>query len=207
MTTNSSTSTASRSHRDLALAVLKAACHATAKLDYAHKFTDNEEDLRACIYHHVRNALDADHRWRVFLSFSTLHAGPDTAWRKPDLVFLRGEPVHTNVSLEILVELKNWPSLDQMQYDLNKLIQLRTRFSNDQPDLVFFGIVGTPFRGHDLQEVEASARAGITEQHGVHVWLYDHDSSYQRPWDHTKQTDPYRQKLRMIEAVANETAA
>lgn len=198
MTTNSSTS--SPIDRAAALAILKAACNATAHHDYAHKFTENEEDLRACIYHRVRSALDNDECWRVFLSYSTLHAGPDIAWRKPDLVFLRGQPVHTNVSLEILLELKNWPTLDQIRHDLHKLVQLRARFPKDKPHLVFFGI------GRGLEQLKPSIDAEFEGESDIDVLLYDHDPIYKGPWLADERTDPYRKKLRMIEAVSNEAA-
>lgn len=194
MTTNSST--ASPISRESALAILKTACDAAAHEDYAHKYTDNEEDLRACIYHHVRDALDTDECWRVFLSYSTRRNSTDMSIRKPDLVFLRGQPVHTNPSLEILVELKNWPTIDQIIHDLNKLIELRARFPKECPDLVFFGI------GRCLEGLKEPILASLSERHGIHIFLYPHDGLYQGPWP-----DPYRQKLKVIEAVTDEAAA
>jgi hypothetical protein len=189
--------------RHSAIAILKAACDATARRDYAHKFTDNEEDLRACIHRHAREKLDADPHWRVFLSFSTPDVGTDHKQLKPDLAFLRSEPLHKNVSLEILVELKNWPKLDQIRSDLQKLIRLRRHFPDDQPDLVFFGILR--FRGRSRQELEKTIMKGIHKPNWIHVWLHDHDSLYNGPWDSVKRTDPYREKLRSINkrAAAN----
>jgi len=186
--------------REAAIAILKAACDAAALKDYASKYTDNEEDLRACIYHHVRNSLDADDCWRVFLSFSTLRAGTDTSMCKPDLVFLRGQPVHKDLSLEILVELKNWPTLEEIRHDLKKLIELRARFpKKNRPDLVFFGI------GRGLQALEPAVRANLSEQDGIYLWLYDHDQIYKGPWEEDPCPDPYRRKLRTIETATDET--
>ncbi len=165
--------------------------------DYADKFTENEEDLRACIYHHIRTALDHDERWRVFLSYSTRHPLKDPAkavMRKPDLVFFRGETVHSNVSLEILVELKNWPSREQIESDLTKLKEVAARF-HEKPVMVFFGI-GRGF----TEQVKAELRQKFPKSDGFRIRLYDHDAIYRGPWE--DGTDPYRKKLRVIDVVS-----
>lgn len=187
--------------RDRAVEILLQACEQAALADYADKFTENEEDLRACIYHHVRAALDHDKRWRVFLSYSTRHplkesvpAALRTVMRKPDLVFLRGETVHTNVSLEILVELKNWPSREQIESDLNKLKELAGRF-HERPVMVFFGI-GRSF----TDKLKTELRQKFPEGDGFRILLYDHDAIYRGPWEHG--TDPYRKKLRLIDMIS-----
>ena len=192
--------------RAVVLEVLRAAFLKTTRHDYAHKYIENEEDVRACVFRYVRESLDLDPRWRVFLSYSTYDNNQDQNLYKPDMIFLRGEQQHEAISLELLVEVKNWPTYTAVQHDLTKLLQLRRRFGQDQPEVVFFAVVGRSFAPPaQLAEVTSRLQAAVSPHEGVHIWLEHHDLIYKGPWDAVNKTDPYREKLRQIVGIESQS--
>lgn len=181
------------------LEILKASFQKVAHFDYAKKFTENEEDIRASIYRYVRNVLDVldvDLNWRVFLSYSTKEDASSTNLRKPDMVFVRSENDYQIVKVEIFVEMKNWPTLEEIEKDVDRLISLRKRFENDNPILVFLGILDTNFKSENVQDVERKIKTKFKNLEYLHVWLKKHDDLYKGPWYEDEHTDPWRKKLR-----------
>jgi hypothetical protein len=180
--------------RPLVLRLLEVAFRKAAQHDYANKYTENEEDLRASVYRYLRNELDHDERWRVFLSYSTRDNDTGVVWRKPDMTLLMGEPKHENLRIEILVEIKNWPTIDAIHRDIEKLIRLRQRFPSDRPDLVFLGIIPPG----SLGSIEEAVLDRLEDRSGIHIWLEHHDKIWRGPWINERKTDPYREKLRLL---------
>jgi len=178
------------------LEILKASFQKVAHFDYAKKFTENEEDIRASIYRYVRNVLDVDLNWRVFLSYSTKEDASSTNLHKPDMVFVRSENDYQIVKVEIFVEMKNWPSLEEIENDVRRLIELRKGFENDNPILVFLGILGTSFKSENVQDVERKIKTKFKNPEYLHVWLKKHNDIYEDPWYENEHTDPWRKKLR-----------
>ena len=187
-----STSQGDRFSRSDVLEFLLEAFQNLCDHDYAFKYTENEEDERASVYHYVRTRLDRDNLWRVFLSYSTTSTrkGPR---QRPDMVFTQSTPDHKKVSAEIFVEMKNWPSIRQIDADVEKLLFYRQTFADVNPTLVFMGVLG---KGADPDAISKK----VLQSHGypkdVHIWIQPHDQIFRGQWDHDRDTDPWRMKLR-----------
>lgn len=185
--------------RPMVIELLRAAFHQAAYHDYRFKYIENEEDLRACVFRHLRDALDLDPRWRVFLSYSSYNKNQQPNRFKPDMIILCGEQQHAGVRLEILVELKNWPKTASIERDIEKLCRMHRLYAEDNPDIVFFGVVNSSVcekaaivqKQNELRDLFPSPISG-------HVWLEHHDELYRGPWDAVKNTDPYREKMRRL---------
>ena len=178
------------------LEVLKSLFSKVAHFDYAEKFTENEEDIRASIYRYIRNILDTDTTWRVFLSYSTKEGVMNPTLYKPDMVFFRNETNYQKVKVEIFVEIKNWPTIDEIQQDVNKLVTLKGHFLEDDPELVFLAILGTNFKEENTEDVELGIQNKFLNETKLHFCLEKHNDLYRGPWNKNKRTDPWREKLR-----------
>lgn len=162
-------------------------CH-----DYAFKYTDTEEDLRAIVYRFMRGKLDVDPSWRIFLSYKT-YLTPKGRAVKPDLTFTRSKSKDGPVSVEIFVEMKNWPSVKGVQTDINKLIDLRDAFHSDAPDIIFIAILKKKCK---LEDFKKKLKLPINSVDHPYILIDGHDDLYKGPWDYKKNTDPWRTKLR-----------
>ncbi len=176
----------------------------TAKNDYAHKYTDNEEDLRAATYMRLRATLDVDPHWRAFLDFP-FREKRSADFQKPDLLIFRSDSpfAETNgVKLELFAEFKSWPKLEEILADIGKLKRYGEALGGDVA-LVFAAILK---KGMSRLEVTEALRAdgssvndymsdyrviadGATK---VYLALYGHDHLYQGPWDNAVDADPWR---------------
>ena len=187
-----STSQGDRFSRLDVLELLRGAFQRLCNHDYARKYTENEEDERASVYHYVRTRLDRDHLWRVFLSYSTTSTRKGSR-KRPDMVFTRSTPGHKKVFAEIFVEMKNWPSIRQIDADVAKLLFYRHTFADDNPTLVFMGILG---KGADPDAIREKVLQMSGYPKDVHIWIQPHDQIFRGQWDHDRDTDPWRMKLR-----------
>jgi len=192
--------------REFVLRILELAFLKTAKIDYAFKYTHSEEELRACVYRYLRDVLDLDERWRAFLSFSVKQDEETDKKHKPDIIILKGEPVHENLSVEIIVEMKNWPDYKHAKHDVGKLLEYRERFKkqNDKPELIFMAIVGEKFYEDEDKKIKDIIFEGRKKYSDVHIWLQYHNSIFCGPWNsekngNHKHPDPYLEKLRFLE--------
>jgi hypothetical protein len=178
--------------------ILEAAFHRCADHDYALGYIINEEDMRACVYRNVRNALDLSDRWRVFTNLSCFAApGTEEAYFKPDLVMFHSSAGGETARVEILAEIKHWPNAQKVEADVAKLAKLRTLYQPEEPDVAFFGIMGK-----STSETEAIAAELGKRYAEVKVWLRPHflrsGCLYQGPWDDVAKLDPWRKRLRHL---------
>lgn len=186
--------------------LLRQAFHHVSTYDYGFKYVDNEEDIRAAFYYRIRQLLDFEPHWRVFLSFPLI-AGDE--YHKPDLCFLLSKSLSfkkEEITIEILVELKNWPSRKEIIADLKKLSlysQLCAERSQPQPELYFVAILGHNMHRHFPQEQKQEEQliewttewikceANKLSIAGINILLRYHDFIYRGPW-HKVYGDPWR---------------
>lgn len=184
--------------RRTVLQILEAAFHRCADHDYASGYIINEEDMRACVYRNVRNALDLSERWRVFTNLSCFAApGTEDACFKPDLVFFHLSEDQQSARVEIFAEIKHWPNAQKVEADVEKLAKLRALYMPEHPDVAFFGIMGT-----SVTESEDLALDLQRRYPDVRVWLRPHflesGALYRGPWDDVAKYDPWRKRLRHL---------
>ncbi len=182
--------------RATVLEILKASFHQFAHFDYAEKFTDNEEDERASIYRYVRNTLDMDTSWRMFLSYTTKGNTENPTLYKPDMVFLHSEDNHKTEKVELFVEIKNWPEEEAIINDIGKLLKLKEHFSKYDPDIIFLAILGHNFTDKSIDNIKSEIRKKIQTETSVHLCFEKHDGLFKGPWINERNTDPWRVTLR-----------
>ncbi|NIA29996.1 MAG: hypothetical protein GWP06_08815 [Actinobacteria bacterium] len=181
--------------REVVLGILKESFLKTMRIDYAYKYTHNEEDIRASMYRYIRETIDMDYTWRVFLSYPTKLDDSGNVRPKPDMIFLRGDEGFKNQKIEIFLEIKNWPTIEQIDIDIKKLIFLKNKFSEDNPSIVFCGMLGKGFSSEGLRKVIDDIGKKYHNEDKLHVHLEKHNELYDGPWDYKKNTDPWREKL------------
>jgi len=178
--------------------IIHDAINKTADFEYKNGFCINEEDIRANIYCHVREklkALKADNSWRVFLNLTAKTSNQHGAEAyKPDMSFLT--LVGNDARVEIFVEIKHWPSEQQIKKDIHKLFELRKAFRKDDPWLIFSAIMGTDIDKSRISELERKMKALVDESSHLDVFLKPH--IYSGHWNEKTQWDPWRQRLRQI---------
>jgi len=152
----------------------------------------HEEDLRASVYGYTREILDMAPDWRVFCDMTLSKKA------KPDLIFFHSSDDHKkHEAIEILVEIKHWPTERQIKSDIEKLIQLGKRVSPHRPMLVFLAILGNKnknFRKADLSQLELDYKALYPDVH--QIWFRPHYGLYCGPWDKKAKRDPWRNCLK-----------
>lgn len=177
--------------------LLRQAFHHVLTYEYGFKYVDNEEDIRAAFYYRVRQLVDFDPHWRVYLSLPLKIGGK---FEKPDLCFLRSKSLsfkREEITIELLVELKNWPSRKEIIDDLEKL----SRYSQwcvdrGQPDLYFAAILGNDILKHFSGKKEdllawiksEASRLSLAEDN---ILVGYHSELYRGPW-HKGYGDPWR---------------
>jgi len=113
---------------------------------------------------------------------------------KPDLSFLTLDENYAKV--EIFVEIKHWPSEEQIKTDIDKLRELRNAFRKDDPWLIFAAIMGTDIDISSISELEREMKDIVDESIHLDVFLKPHN--YSGSWNEKTQWDPWRQRLRQI---------
>lgn len=177
------------------LKIIHDAFNKTVDYEYKNGFCINEEDIRANIYCHVREKIKDDKSWRVFLNLTAKTSNQHGAEAyKPDLSFLTLD--ENDAKVEIFVEIKHWPSEQQIKCDIDKLDELRKAFRKDDPWLIFTAIMGTDIDTSRISELERKMKARVDKSSHLDVFLKPHN--YSGPWNEKTQFDPWRQRLRQI---------
>lgn len=184
--------------RQFVLNTLESSFLKTARIDYGYKYTHTEEDIRASIYRYIRETLDMDYTWRLFLSYSTKLDSSGRGKPRPDMVFFRGDENLQNQKAEIFVEIKNWPTKDQIERDIKKLFAIKKIYVDDNPDIVFLAIIGptSSFPSDDTKEIKLYFEETFKDKGLVHIFLQKHSDIYKGPWNYDKNNDPWLEKLR-----------
>lgn len=181
--------------RETVVQLARAAFYRSAEYDYANGYIIQEEDVRASVYRYIRDALDLAPAWRVFLNLTTSDADETEAGLyKPDLIFFHSPDNHATATVEMLVEIKHWPSPSRVERDIDKLLKLRQSFTS-APAIAFFAIVGRDFRDRDAIEIEQEY---VARYPGVSVWFRHHDALYRGPWDHVTRLNPWQRAMRRL---------
>lgn len=193
--------------RTIALRILQAAFYRAAHEDYVKGHVHNEEDIRASTYRHARAAFDLDDTWRLFTNLSAFSKPDNQRERirehfRPDMCLFHLPPRARYPRIEIFVEIKHWPTLDEITRDLTKLRNLSREYTPEHPAIAFFAIVGSQFKKRKAKGVEELA-AQMEKDYDAHVWLVPHfgdDESplYKAHWNETQKLDPWRARLRHI---------
>jgi hypothetical protein len=159
--------------------------------DYAHKYTENEEDERSCMYRYIRNELDDQeiNNTRVFLSYSFRIDGNIL---KPDIMITSHDNGFKNIKTEAIVEMKNWPNEDSIKKDIKKLINYGKALHSETPALFFVGILGNSFNNVDVDNFISNS----LNEDSVVVMLRKHSDLYKGPWCNVTKKDPWRAKYR-----------
>ena len=176
--------------------LLKSAFERCVSHDYARERIIKEEDVRACVFSYLKPTVDLCDDWRMFVDSVTIplpEATTDARLWRPDLVFFT-DSSSDSPKVEILVEIKHWPSDEKIESDLQKLRTVQARFGGT-PEIVFFAIVEGP------NETMAAERAKrLSAEHNAHVWLASHHRSsgvpiYAGRWCEEAKMDPFRAVL------------
>jgi hypothetical protein len=178
--------------RKCVLQILRDAFNRCVDYDYAWGHILHEEGLRASVYGYTRTILDMAPDWRVFCGISCSET-------KPDLIFFRSSDDHKkHEAIEILVEIKHWPTERQIKSDIEKLIQLGKRVSPHCPTLVFLAILGNKnenFRKAAVPQLKQRYKKLYPK---VQIWFRSHDGFYCGPWDEEAKFDPWRNCLKKL---------
>ena len=178
--------------RKFVLQILHDAFDRCANYDYAWGYILHEADLRASVYGYTRAILDMSPDWRVFCDISCSEI-------KPDLIFFRSSDGHDeNETVEILVEIKHWPTERQIRNDIKKLIKLKKKFERQRlpPTLVFIAILGNKIDkigDGKPDELERKFR-----KNDVKIWFRRHRDLYCGPWNKSENSDPWHHYLKSI---------
>jgi len=186
--------------REEVMESLEKAFRRVGEFDYGRKYTHLEEDLRASLYRYVRDFLDVDDHWRIFLSYMT--GEKDVERNKPDMIFTFGEPIeHAQHKLEILVEMKNWPrpnTKELIKHDCEKMIKISKLFPESKPDMYFLGIIGDKYTSEKVKKLEDEISEKYNNER-LHVILLSHRDLYEGPWENKEKTDPWKRLLQRTE--------
>jgi hypothetical protein len=192
-----------RAPRELVMKTLEQAFRKAAEQDYAYKLTHTEEDLRAATYRYIRQDMDPFPDWRFFLSFETRWLASDgsKSLKKPDIACLKtNEDDVWKQSLEIAVEMKNWPSDQQILDDIHALQALQdgaTKFNPTGTKKIHIVFMAILRQSSDKPEaVAAWVRKEIPNLENLRLLLHRHQDIYQGPWDREKNDDPWLRLLR-----------
>lgn len=181
--------------REEVVECIRSAFQRVAEFDYGYKFTHNEEDIRASLYRYIREFLDVDQNWRVFLSYP-ITKGTRTLI-KPDLMFTKRGKDDWDWSLEIIIEMKNWLKRKEIIVDdCRKMEDLLNKYSGDLPHLMFLGIMKNRKDYKDAEDWISWIDGKLDKPGSVEIILHPHDKIFRGVWDFENNTDPWLKKFR-----------
>ena len=180
--------------REEVIECIRSAFRKVAEFDYGYKFTHNEEDIRASLYRYIREFLDIDQNWRVFLSYP-ITKGTQTLI-KPDIIFTKRND-ENDWSLEIIIEMKNWLKRKEVIVkDCTKMENLLKEYVGDSPHLMFLGILRNKKDCKDADDWISWINTKLDKTGSVEIILYPHDNLFCGEWDFENKTDPWLKKFR-----------